>query len=123
MFRIEYYRDRNGRNEFEDFYNELFLKGKNNKSCRILYRTFTRFLTFLKNYGTKSLPADYAKHIIEDIWELRPNRYRILYFYHKDDTYVILHHFLKKTNKTPKFEIEKAIKEKNEYVRQKQQNL
>ena len=117
MYRIDYYRDKNGKSEFEDFYNYLFESGKNNKNNRVLYNTITRFLLYLKTYGTKDLPSDYAKLISEDIWELRPNKYRILYFYYKDEKYVLLHHFLKKSNKTPKKEIERAISERNEYVK------
>ena len=117
LYRIDYYRDKNGKSEFEDFYNYLFESGKNNKNNRVLYNTITRFLLYLKTYGTKDLPSDYAKLISEDIWELRPNKYRILYFYYKEEKYVLLHHFLKKSNKTPKKEIERAISERNEYVK------
>jgi phage-related protein len=55
----------------------------------------------------------------EDIWELRPGRNRVLFFYHKDDTYVLLHHFLKKTQKTPRREIEKAKSERNDWITRK----
>ena len=56
---------------------------------------------------------------LEDIWELRPGRNRVLFFYHKDDTYVLLHHFLKKTQKTPRREIEKAKSERNDWITRK----
>ncbi|MBQ5684470.1 MAG: type II toxin-antitoxin system RelE/ParE family toxin, partial [Clostridia bacterium] len=54
-----------------------------------------------------------------DLWELRPGRRRVLYFYHKDNTYVLLHSFIKKTQKTPRREIEKAKRERNDYLRRK----
>ena len=50
----------------------------------------------------------YMKHIEGDIWELRPLENRIMYAYWKDDTFVLLHHFKKKTQKTPKSEIQIA---------------
>ena len=43
----------------------------------------------------------------------------ILYFYFKNDTFVLLHQFRKKTQKTPKREIERAKAEREDvYKRQ-----
>lgn len=42
-------------------------------------------------------------------------RNRILFFSYKNDEFVLLHYFVKKTNKTPKREIEKAENEMNYY--------
>ena len=52
-------------------------------------------------------------HILQDgIYELRPRygklRYRILYFWHGTGTAVISHGFVKKTDKVPQREIERA---------------
>ncbi|MDZ5724784.1 type II toxin-antitoxin system RelE/ParE family toxin [Acetobacterium sp. K1/6] len=38
-----------------------------------------------------------VKHIDGDIWELRPLADRIFFFYWKDNTFVLLHYFHKKT--------------------------
>ncbi len=38
-----------------------------------------------------------------------------MYFYFENDTYVLLHMFRKKTQKTPKSEIDRAIKECNDF--------
>ena len=57
------------------------------------------------------------KHLEEDIWELRPGHNRVLFFYHKDNTYVLLHHFRNKTQKTPRREIDKAKAERDDWVR------
>ncbi|MBQ8548629.1 MAG: type II toxin-antitoxin system RelE/ParE family toxin [Lachnospiraceae bacterium] len=43
-----------------------------------------------------------------DIWELRPLRDRILFAGVVDGKYVLLHQFMKKTQKTPAREIKKA---------------
>lgn len=52
------------------------------------------------------------------IYELRPNKTRILYFFKNErQEYVLLHAFTKKSQKTPKEEIEKAIREKKDYIR------
>ena len=54
------------------------------------------------------------------VWELRPGNNRIFYFYHKDNTYVLLHSFRKKTQKTPKQEITRAKSERDDYLKQKE---
>jgi len=51
---------------------------------------------------------------------LRPLAHRIFFFYWKDNKFILLHHFVKKTNKTPLKEIKQAqrkmedFKERNE---------
>ncbi|WP_406041744.1 type II toxin-antitoxin system RelE/ParE family toxin [Succinimonas sp.] len=40
-------------------------------------------------------------------------------FYHKDDTYVLLHQFRKKTQKTPRCEIDKAKSERDDWKSRK----
>ena len=47
----------------------------------------------------------------DEIWELRPLRNRILFVAWFDGSFVLLHHFVKKTQKTPRREIEKAKRE------------
>lgn len=67
------------------------------------------------------------KKLEDEIWEFRTkynkSHYRILAFWDKTDkteTFVIATHgFIKKTNKTPKVEIEKAKKIMNQYFEQK----
>jgi len=51
----------------------------------------------------------YIKHIEDNIWELRPLRDRFFISW-QGDSYVLLDHFMKKTQKTPKREIERAKK-------------
>ena len=58
-----------------------------------------------------------TKHLDGDIWELRPLSNRILYAYYKDNTFLLLHHFKKQSQKTPPREIEKAKKELKDYMR------
>lgn len=50
----------------------------------------------------------FVKHISGKIWELRPLRNRILFFYYDGEQIILLTHFIKKTQKTPKWEITKA---------------
>lgn len=48
------------------------------------------------------------KHIEDDLWELRPLSNRMFFFYWKDNKFVLVHHYIKKSQKAPKKEIEKA---------------
>ena len=42
---------------------------------------------------------------------------RIFYFAYRQDTFVLLHGFVKKTEKTPQREIERALRYKEDYER------
>lgn len=71
------------------------------------------------------LPQKFVKHIKDGIYELRTeyngNIYRTFFIFDKDQIIVLFNGFQKKTQKTPKNEIEKAIKIKNEYYEYKKQ--
>ncbi|MGN1281915.1 MAG: type II toxin-antitoxin system RelE/ParE family toxin [Succinivibrio sp.] len=75
-----------------------------------MYRT-----SLFSCHGTK-LGNKITKLLDDGIWELRPGNNRVLYFYFRDETFVILHHFRKKTQKTPKKEIDKAKREKQDWI-------
>lgn len=46
---------------------------------------------------------------VEKLWELRPGRHRVIYFYYEGNTAVLLHAFKKQSQKTPMREIEVAM--------------
>lgn len=58
----------------------------------------TKIIQLLEDNGT-ILPENVAKHIEENIWELRPGNNRIFYFYYADNTFILLHSFRKKTQR------------------------
>jgi phage-related protein len=59
-----------------------------------------------------------VKQIKGDIYELRPGKNRVLYFYQdRKNRFILLHGFTKKTDKTPKSEVDKAIEEKKDFIR------
>lgn len=114
MFNVLFYEDKNG---YSELYNDLMELARNsptNKDARIQLKQITYYIELLKHDGTR-LPEKITKYLQGDIWELRPGSNRVMYFFFKNDTYVLLHMFKKKTQKTPKSEIEKAIKECNDY--------
>jgi len=54
------------------------------------------------------------KHIEDDIWEIRPIKNRIFFASWTDDSFILLHHFQKKTQKTPQREIDQAKRNLND---------
>ncbi|MBR0257127.1 MAG: type II toxin-antitoxin system RelE/ParE family toxin [Synergistaceae bacterium] len=116
MYKIDFYKDEDGKSELLDFIRELLLSSATNKDARIQYDKIYSQIGLLRERGT-ALPAKYTKHIEGDIWELRPGKNRILYFCVVGDGFVLLHHFRKTTEKTPRSEIEKAKRERDDYLR------
>ena len=93
-------------------------KAISNIDARIQHKQITLYIQLLEDHGTR-LGENITKHLEEDIWELRPGNNRALYFFYKDDTYVLLHQFRKKTQKTPRREIEKAKAERDDWITRK----
>ena len=77
-------------------------------------------LDLLSNYGL-TLGMPHIKPLQDKIYELRVKTkdkgYRLLYFAYVNKTFVFTHGFIKKTQKTPRKEIDKAIKRMNEILR------
>ncbi len=107
MYEVEFYCDRNGKSEIVDFLDALQEKSKTSKTDRINREKILAYIGALARYGTR-IGQPYVKHIDNEIWELRPLQNRIFFFYWKDNKFVLLHHFIKKSQKTPLKEIAKA---------------
>ena len=114
MYEIIFYEDENGYSELFENIQKLAEQSPTNKDARIQLKQITLYIELLKQQGT-SLSINVTKHIRDGIWELRPGHNRILYFYFKDNKFVLLHMFRKKTQKTPETEINKALRELNDY--------
>ncbi len=108
MHNIRFYRDRNGREPVREYLQEL--SRKNDKNSRINLNKIRDYVKALSTYGTL-LGEPVLKHLDGDIWELRPLRNRILFAAWIDGGFVLLHHFVKKTQKTPAREIKQAKRE------------
>lgn len=84
----------------------------------MIYNKDYKIKFYRDSYGYIDEP--YGRHITGKIRELRVdfsnNYYRILYFTFIDKNIVILHAFLKRTNKTPNREINIAINRYNDFV-------
>ena len=119
MYTVEFYEDDKGKSELWDFLEELREHSLSSKDARIQYKQISLCIQLLQDQGTR-LPDNVTKHIAENIWELRPGNNRVLYFYYDNTTFVLLHQFRKKSQKTPKREIEKAKAERDSYLTRKE---
>ena len=118
-YTIAYYKDRRGKEAVKDYIDEL--AEKSDKNSRIKFLKIWDFLRLLSIHG-QSAGLPYVKHIRGDIWELRPIRDRIFFAAWDENGFILLHHFIKKTRKTPLHEIETAERRlKDAMVRKKEQ--
>ncbi len=99
-------------NEFWDFYNKQTKKVQE----RILW-------TIRVIRDIQLVPEKYFKHMEDGIYEIRVssgnNIFRIFCFFDEGQLVILLNAFQKKTQKTPREEIEKAKKLKQQYYADK----
>ena len=71
----------------------------------------------------ENVPITYLKHLEDGIYEVRvklgSNIYRIMAFFDDDKLVLTINGFQKKTQKTPKFEIVRAKKIREDYEQEK----
>lgn len=107
LYEVEFYYDKNGKSEIVDFLDRLQTKSKTSKTDRINREKILAYIGALSRYGTR-IGEPYVKHIEEEIWELRPLGNRIFFFYWKDGKFILLHYYVKKSQRTPPWEMMKA---------------
>jgi len=110
VWNIEYYESGAGKVPVAEFIDSLTVRSK----ARI-----ARTLDLLEEFGIH-LGMPYARHLEEQLWELRVrhgrNRYRIIYFLATGETFVLLHGFIKKTGPVPRGAIETALRRRQDYL-------
>ncbi len=114
MYRIIFYEDSKGSKPVAEFISELRQQSANSKTARINLNKIVAYIDVLKEHGTR-VGEPVTKHLDGEIWELRPLANRILYAFYKDNTFILLHSFMKKTQKTPPQEIEQAKRNLADY--------
>jgi len=113
MHPIYFYRNKDGKEPVLKYLRQLSMKS--GKDSRIKANKIQDYIETLSKMGTHSgLP--YVKHIEDDLWELRPLRDRIFFVTWHEGSFVLLHHFMKKTQKTPLLEIQKATDYRTDYL-------
>lgn len=109
MHEIIFYEDSSGRKPVREYIREL--EKSKSKDSRVKLNKINDYIQALSMYGVAGLSENYVKHLDGEIWELRPIRDRILFAGVVGGRYVLLHQFMKQTQKTPAREIEKAKRE------------
>jgi len=115
MYEVIFYSDARGNEPVAELINELRQKSYTDKNARINFNKIVAYIDILSEKGTR-VGEPVVKHLDGDIWELRPLDYRILFAHSEDKIYILLHHFIKKTNKTPLREIERAKRNFVDYI-------
>ena len=115
MYEIEFYEDKNGKSEVADYIKKLNTKAATSKECRVNFNKIVAYMDMLEELGTR-VGEPVTNHVAGEMGELRPLKNRFLYAYYKDNRFIILHHFIKKTQKTPKHEIEQAKRNLKDYL-------
>ncbi|MDR0875324.1 MAG: type II toxin-antitoxin system RelE/ParE family toxin [Clostridiales Family XIII bacterium] len=115
-YEIEFYFDAQGNCPVQDLLD--LLETANGKAARIKYEQIFRCIRMLKLKG-KTIREPHGKHLKDEIWELRPGDERVLFAAFDGSKFVLLHPYMKKTQKTPMAEIKKAKQEFADYMRQR----
>lgn len=111
--KVVYYAGKNG---FEPI--KLFLDSLDKKQqMKIL-----RILQYIKEYGLQSMIPHLKKLAGLPLWEIRilgKDNIRLLYILEYENTIIILHGFIKKTQKTDKKDIQIALQRYDEWKARK----
>jgi len=103
---------------YKDYFQDFFLKQRDKIKDKIIW-------TFDLIEEIQRVPETYLKHIenTDGLYEIRIQSgndiFRIFCFFDQGQLVVLANGFQKKTQKTPKQEIEKALKIKKEYENEK----
>jgi phage-related protein len=119
LYEITFYQDSAGKQPVKEHL--LALSKRTDKDSRINHNKINDYITLLRIHGL-ALREPYIKHLDGDIWELRPLRNRVLFFGHDGNEFVLLHHFIKKTQKTPQTEIDQAKRNMKDFIERSGKN-
>jgi phage-related protein len=103
---------------YKDYFEEFFAKQREKVKAKIIW-------TLELIQELERIPETYLKHIenTDGLFEIRIQQgsdiYRIFCFFDQGQLIILTNGFQKKTQKTPKKEIEKALKIKQEYENEK----
>jgi len=119
LHKIYFYEDRNGKSPVKEYIADL--AAHNSKDNRIKLNKIREYIAALSEYGV-SAGEPYIKHLDGAIWELRPIRDRILFAAWDGNDFVLLHCFVKSTQKTPRKEIDRARRNLIDYRERRNNN-
>lgn len=120
MYEVKFYHDRNGKSEIVDYLDGLSEKSETSKTDRINRNKILAYIGALEKFGT-CIGEPMVKHIDGSLWELRPLANRIFFFHWKENKFVLLHYYIKKSRKTPPQEIETARAKLKDFIARERQ--
>ena len=112
LWNIELYETEGGRVPVKKFLDSLPVKHKT--KAQFVIDLLAEYGPMLKEPFTKSISGTGLKELRI---QASPNIYRILYFAYINRSFVLLHSFTKKTQQTPRKEIETAENRMENYIR------
>ncbi len=114
-WKIVVYEKENGEKPVEDFWLSLPAKHKSKAIWEI--DLLAEYRTALKEPYAKAISGDEYRGIWERRIKFASDISRVFYFMPIGDMFILLHGFMKKTQETPKREIETAKKYMEDYLR------
>ena len=109
-FEVVFYQKENGEEPIKEFLLSLNIKMR----AKVM-----RSISILEKNGLE-LREPFSKYLGDGIFELRVNfssdTSRILYFFFSEGKIILTNGFMKKTQKIPRVEFEKALRYKNDYI-------
>lgn len=107
IFKVVFYQDARGKEPVKEFIQKI--ARQDSKNSRIQLNKIRDYIQLLEIRGIQPpIDRNIVKKLEGEIWELRPLQNRILFAAFHQNQIVLLHAFVKKTQKTPRKEIEKA---------------
>ncbi len=114
-WQVEYYKKENGKIPVLEYL--LTLPSKFRAKAFSEIELLQKHGTNLREPYTKSIKGEPYKDLFELRVQFSSDISRIFYFTYHNNTFVLLHGFTKKTNKTPAAELERALRYKQDYER------
>ena len=120
MYEIEIYQTESGRSPVYEYLKYLARNNLQDDITRIKYCE-----RLLAEYGMQvnEVRNHTIRQLRDDIYELRPGKHRVFFFYFTGKRFVLLHAYRKSSMEAPPREIKQAIREKNDYIRRHKNEL
>ncbi|MDR1663444.1 MAG: type II toxin-antitoxin system RelE/ParE family toxin [Clostridiales bacterium] len=113
MYEVIFYQDAAGNQPVKEHLIEL--SRQTDKNSRLNHNKISDYITLLKKHGL-ALRKPVIDSLGDGLWELRPLKNRVLFFMNAGNEFILLHHFIKKTRKTPKSEKETARRRMKDFI-------
>lgn len=114
VYEIEIYQTEKGREPFTDFLVTIQKENRLGEATQI-----KAFINRLQIHGMQInsfYPQSIRKVSDKGVWELRPGKNRVFFFFFTGEKFVLLHAYHKHSQKAPPSEIKQAEKEMKDYI-------